>query len=125
MRHPHDAGTQADSRRVRSAGQSWEVRSTEQATHLSGTASAPSARTKQALEYTFSGGYANNPDNRPGGPIKRLDGATGATDRGYQLPGRSMHRGREDPALNRGGSASRRMSVRLNRGGSAGRYQLR
>ena len=64
MRHPHDAGTQADSRRVRSAGQSWEVRSTEQATRLSGTPSAPSARTKQALEYTFSGGYAMSPDMR-------------------------------------------------------------
>jgi hypothetical protein len=61
MRHPHYARTLAGCGRVSSAGQSLEVRWTEQAKCLGGTSFAPSTMTEQGLEYTFSGGYAKNP----------------------------------------------------------------
>ena len=62
MRHPHDDGTLAGSGRVCSAGRSREVPSTEPAGDLGGTTSVPKARAEGSLKYTFSGGYAENPD---------------------------------------------------------------
>ena len=61
MRHPHYASTPADYGRTGSARQSLE-RPIDQAGQMpQWNPSTPSATTESRLEYTFSGGYAENP----------------------------------------------------------------
>ena len=64
MRHPHYASTPADSGQTGSARQSLG-RPIDQAGQVpQRDPSTPSAMTESRLEYTFSGGYAENPDNQ-------------------------------------------------------------
>jgi hypothetical protein len=85
MRHPHYAATPAGSGRISFAGHSPEVQSTEQTRSLDGTPSAPSTRTEQGLECTFSRGYAKNPMKQSNKGFDYSYNAQAVVDGEYQI----------------------------------------